>query len=147
MNRHALLIAFTLVFTPSLVAAEQVAAEQPVPADHSSVHLVFVIPNSPSPKFDQNTTRTRIGNIVVPIQSVNPITIEIDGDFVGHALTGYHDVKPVFVLPSGTREFKFSCDGFQSTSMKIKLLGTGSKQYLVVKMKKEVDNATSKDRK
>lgn len=74
------------------------------------------------------------GNVVVPFDSFTPVRIAIDGEFVGHALFGFNKVSPVFVLPSGQRKFSFTCDGFVSVNNEIRVLGTGSTQYLIVKL-------------
>lgn len=112
--------------------------DQTVPTDHSSVHIVFVVPNAPANGFNRNVPQTRIGNLVVPVDSIRPISIQIDKEFVGHAMVGYSDIKPVFVLPIGTHEFQFACDGYKSSSVKLKVVGNGSTQYLIVRMAKQV---------
>lgn len=126
---HRILLLVSMLLAPGVVFANQ-----PVPPDHSTVHIVFIIPNSTPAQFDETTTTVRVGDLIVPIDSVRPISIKIDDEFVGHAMVGYQDVEPVFVLQSGVRKFTFTCDGFKTTSAELKVLGTGSKQYLIVKL-------------
>ena len=126
---HRILLLVSMLLAPGVVLANQ-----PVPPDHSTVHIVFIIPNSAPVQFDGTTTTARVGDVIVPIDSVRPISIKIDDEFVGHAMVGYQNVEPVFVLPSGVRKFTFACDGFKTTSAELKVLGTGSKQFLVVKL-------------
>ena len=133
MQRTSITLAFVLLLTPAAARAEP-----PMPADHSTVHIVFVLPNNTPPQFDLNAPSARVGDIIIPVELVRPISISIDGDFVGHAMVGLHDVKPLFALPRGRHEFKFTCDGYESASIGVKVLGSGSKQYLVVKMKPEL---------
>jgi hypothetical protein len=85
-----------------------------------------------------------VGNIVLPIQSINPISISIDGEFVGHAMTGFAGIKPVYVLPHGKHKFEFSCEGFRTSKSELTVIGTGSKQYLIVKL--EPNNAVSPEK-
>jgi hypothetical protein len=127
MQRYCLLL-FALM-TPTALQAEQ-----PIPVDHSSVHLVFVMRHEAPPKPGDPAATARVGNMLVPTHSIRPVSIKIDDEFVGHAMTGYTSVQPVYVLQSGTYRFEFSCDGFQAVSTNLKVVGTGSKQFLVVKM-------------
>ena len=122
-------LAVALLITPT-----SLFADQPVPPDHSTVHIVFIVPNATAAQIDGNTPMARVGDLIVPTDSIRPISIEIDDEFVGHAMAGFGKVEPVFILQSGVRSFTFSCDGFKTTSAKLKVLGTGSKQYLIVKL-------------
>ncbi|WP_197203998.1 hypothetical protein [Crateriforma conspicua] len=44
------------------------------------------------------------------------------------------DVNPVFVLPEGNHKLQFELDGFDPVSTDIRVLGTKSKQYLLVNL-------------
>jgi hypothetical protein len=135
MNR--LLTAFLAIVAFSPVAC---LADTPVPSGHSTVHILFISSHSqpmtgglsgdPKPM-------ARIGDAIVPTDSIRPIRITIDGDFVGHAMVGMWDIKPVFVLPEGHRKFTFAIDGFDPIPADITVLGTGSKQYLIVRLPSE----------
>tara|TARA_R110002167_G_scaffold29105_2_gene97278 strand:- start:180 stop:674 length:495 start_codon:yes stop_codon:yes gene_type:complete len=138
------LLQHTLTFL-LLLTTTAASAEQPVSEDHASVHIVFVLPNNMPSQFGNNTPTARVGDIIIPIESVRPISVTIDGEFVGHAMVGYQNVKPVFNLPSGTHEFKFVCHGFKATSIKLKTLGAGSTQYLVVKMEPGSSDTTDEE--
>ena len=122
-------LAVALLMTPT-----SLFADQPVPPDYSTVHIVFIVPNATAAQIDGNTPMARVGGLILPTDSIRPISIEIDDEFVGHAMAGFGTVEPVFILQSGVRSFTFSCDGFKTTSAKLKVLGTGSKQYLIVKL-------------
>ncbi len=76
----------------------------------------------------------RVGDMVSPADGIRPIRISIDGDFVGHALVGTMDIKPVFNLPEGKHKLTFEIEGFDPVTVDIKVLGTNSKQYLIVKL-------------
>ena len=127
-------------------------ADTPVPNDHSTVHIMFVVPyEAPDASgmgggmFKGNgqtkpVPRAVVGDTVLPIDSIHPISISIDGEFVGHSMSGTNSVKPVFVLPSGQHKFEFSCDIFKTTKADLKVVGTGSKQYLIVKLVPETKN-------
>lgn len=100
-------------------------ADAPVPNDHSTVQILFVVPFE-TPDMggmggiggDGATTkivpRAVAGDLVLPIDSIHPISISIDGEFVGHSMHGTHGTKPVFVLPSGQHKFEFTCDIFKT---------------------------------
>jgi|GEM_PF-2511030 len=113
-------------------------AEEPFPPGHSTVHIAFIVPQT------QQTTQfgfgadsspmARVGDIILPAASIQPIAITIDGEFVGHALAGQWYFEPVFVLPEGVRKFSFTYGGSEPVTAKLKVLGTGSKQYLIVKL-------------
>jgi hypothetical protein len=130
-------------------------ANGPVPNDHSTVHIVFVVPyNTPVSggmggggaggggmfAVDDDGTQTKatpravVGDMVLPVDEINPISISIDGEFVGHSMTGPDNIKPVFVLPSGLHKFEFSSDKFATKKAELRVIGTGSKQYLIVKL-------------
>ena len=76
----------------------------------------------------------RVGDVMIPADGIHPIRISIDGDFVGHAMVGMWDIKPVFILPEGKHKLTFEIDGFDPVAADIKVLGTNSKQYLIVKL-------------
>jgi hypothetical protein len=104
-------------------------------AGHATVHIVFLVPiETPAQSPQGSVPQAHVGDIVLPIQSIHPISISIDGEFVGHALTGFAGVKPVYVLPHGKHKFEFACEGFKSSKSELTLIGTGSKQYLIVKL-------------
>ena len=127
MHRHATL----LLLVPTLFASVSFAE------DHSTVNVVFVVPSDQATTLNaggERSTVAMVGNVVLPLDSIRPISISIDDEFVGHALVGAYNVKPVFVLPSGTHEFSFTCEGFVSTSAGLEVLGNGSQQYLIVRM-------------
>ncbi len=113
-------------------------AEEPVPPGHSTVHLVFIVPQTQqSLQFGfgaGSSPMAQVGDFILPVASIHPIAISIDGDFVGHALAGQWHFKPVFVLPEGVRKFTFTYGGSEPVSAELKVLGTGSKQYLIVKL-------------
>jgi hypothetical protein len=127
----------------SLFAQEK--SETSIVAGHATVHIVFVTPNeNASPRLQGLSPQAVVGNIVLPIQSINPISISIDGEFVGHAMTGFAGIKPVYVLPHGKHKFEFSCEGFRTSKSELTVIGTGSKQYLIVKL--EPNNAVSPEK-
>ncbi|TWU43540.1 hypothetical protein Q31b_25810 [Novipirellula aureliae] len=107
-------------------------ADTPVPPGHSTVHIVFISSHTPM-RMDGQQTMAQVGNAVVPVDAIRPISISIDGKFVGHAMVGVWDIQPVFVLPEGLHKFGFAIDGIDPVSIDITVLGTGSKQYLVAK--------------
>jgi hypothetical protein len=116
-------------------------ADEAVPAGHSTVHVVFISPHSHSAMGGgmggiggTQPTMVRVGDVVVPNDAVRPIRISIDGEFVGHAMVGSWDIKPVFNLPEGKHKLKFELDGFDPVAADIKVLGTNSKQYLIVEL-------------
>lgn len=127
MQRSLFALAFLL--TPAYLFADQA-----IPPHHSTVHIVFAVPTETAPVMDGTTPLAKVRGLVAPIDSIRPISIEIDGEFVGHALIGFQTVEPVFVLPSGNHKFTFSCDGYKKTAAELKVLGTGSTQYLIVKL-------------
>lgn len=135
MRLFQLLLALTLLMTATATRAEEAGS-----ADHSSVHVVFIIPHAIGPRLDSNAPAARVGDLIVPVELIRPIAVTIDGEFVGHAMVGYQDVKPVFVLPRGAHEFRFTIDGYKASTMKLTALGSGSKQYLVVKMEPNSPN-------
>ncbi len=116
-------------------------ADEPVPKGHSTVHVVLISSHSHSMTGGGNggfagieTAMVRVGDMVSPADGIRPIRISIDGDFVGHALVGTMDIKPVFNLPEGKHTLTFEIEGFDPVTVDIKVLGTNSKQYLVVKL-------------
>ena len=133
MNAMALCcVVFAFLSTP-LFAQENKKTSTVV--GHATVHIVFLLPIEPPSQTPQGSVpQAHVGDIVLPIQSIHPISISIDGEFVGHALTGFNGVKPVYVLPHGKHKFEFACEGFKSTKSELTVIGTGSKQYLIVKL-------------
>jgi hypothetical protein len=131
-------------------------ADESVPTGHSTVHIVFITPHS-HPMMGgggmggmggTQSPMIRVGDIVGPVDSIHPIRISINGDFVGHAIVGVWDIKPVFILPEGKHKLTFEIDGIDPVAADIKVLGTNSKQYLVVKLpetKPGTDKAVSAD--
>ena len=122
----------------SILAPTAGLADDPVPPGHSTVHIVFITPHShqmiSGRMANADTPMTRVGDIVVPNDGILPIRISIDGEFVGHAMVGMRDIKPVFNLPEGKHKLKFEIDGFDPVAADIRVLGTNSKQYLIVKL-------------
>lgn len=126
-----------------LFASSLAHADNPVPNDHSTVHIVFVVPYE-MPEMGgglvgggaqaKAVPRAVVGDMVLPIESIHPISISIDGEFVGHSMAGTNGIKPVFVLPSGQHKFEFTCDIFKKAKADLRVIGTGSKQYLIVKL-------------
>ncbi len=113
--------------------------------DHSTVSVVFVVPSDQSMNLNAGGERAvaLVGNVMLPVDSIRPISISIDDEFVGHALVGAYDVKPVFVLPSGAHEFSFTCEGFRPASTRLEVLGNGSQQFLIVKLIPEAPRSDS----
>lgn len=136
-----MLLKMLTVVIPSLVPTFAYA-DAPVPNNHSTVQIVFVVPfETPSlggmgegGAIAKAVPRAVVGDMVLPIDSIHPISISIDGEFVGHSMHGTHGTKPVFVLPSGQHKFEFTCDIFNTAKVDLKVIGTGSKQYLIVKL-------------
>jgi hypothetical protein len=125
-------VVFAILGTP-LFAQEN--KETSTVAGHATVHIVFLVPiETPAQTPQGSVQQAHVGDIVLPIQSIHPISISIDGEFVGHALTGFAGVKPVYVLPHGKHKFEFACEGFKSTKSELNVIGTGSTQYLIVKL-------------
>lgn len=109
MNAMALCcVVFAFLSTP-LFAQENKKTSTVV--GHATVHIVFLLPIEPPSQTPQGSApQAQVGDIVLPIQSIHPISISIDGEFVGHALTGFNGVKPVYVLPHGKHKFEFACE-------------------------------------
>ena len=139
MPRASLLLCLSLLFVLRPASAEETTA----PPNHSIVNLVFVaaaLPHNHGMGMRMGgpqVAQARIGDIIMPVDQISPISISIDGEFVGHALVGIASITPTFVLKVGTHEFSFSCDGYLPVSMKLKVIGTGSEQYLIVRMQKD----------
>lgn len=146
---------FATVLATVVIAPGFCFAADEVPAKHSTVSIVFINPQSPRTMGGMNTggmgtggmgsagmggsladskPMTRVGSVFVPTDSLRPIRITIDGDFVGHALVGMVDINPVFILPQGLRKFTFTVEGFDPVATELTVLGTGSKQFLLVKL-------------
>ncbi|MCM2369376.1 hypothetical protein [Aporhodopirellula aestuarii] len=116
-------------------------ADDPVPTGHSTLHIVFITPHSHQMMGGgmggmgrSQSPMIRIGDIVGPADDIRPIRISIDGEFVGHAMVGTWDIKPVFVLPEGKHQLTFAIEGLDPVAADIKVLGTNSTQYLIVKL-------------
>ena len=139
----------SLVCILSLLSTTSLSAEFATPTDHSIVNIVFVAPISAANQMlggmGGQAPTARVGDFVVPIDQIAPISISIDNEFVGHAMVGFANITPTFVLESGTHEFSFSCEGYKSVSQKLKVIGTGSKQYLLIQMQKESSHDQAND--
>lgn len=147
MLQKSLAIAMLLI-TPVVALADE-----DVSKDHATVHIVFVIPYEMRDTggtgegtgglggvtSQTSVERAVVGDVVLPTASINPISIWIDGEFVGHAMTGMTSIKPVFVLPHGKHKFEFSSDVFKKTMVDMTVIGTGSKQYLIVKLSRATE--------
>ena len=127
------------VFIAATCVSSSSAADRLTPNDDcSTVKLFFVnipisVPTDPARKKEM----AHLGDIVLPTSEIRPASIYIDGEFVGNALSGYVDVKPSFRLPAGTHDFRIECDGCRTFESKLKVLGSGSEQWLVVTMRPE----------
>lgn len=128
-------------------------ADESAPAGHSTVHVVFMTRHS-QPMMGggmggmggSQLPMFRVGDVMAQAAAVHPIRISIDGDFVGHAMAGVWDIKPVFILPEGKHRLTFEIDGFDPVAADIKVLGTNSKQYLIVKLpSKKPESASPAD--
>ena len=135
-------VVFAILSTP-IVAKEN--NENPAVTGHATVHFVFVVPSeTPAPDLQGSGPQALVGDLILPIQSIRPISISIDGEFVGHALTGFAGIKPVYVLPHGRHKFEFACEGFKSSKSDLTVIGTGSKQYLIVKLEPDTTASPAK---
>ena len=138
-----------LTVVATLFASSLAHADNPVPNDHSTVQIVFVVPYEMPDMGGMGggivgggaqakaVPLAVVGDMVLPIESIHPISISIDGEFVGHSMAGTNGtngIKPVFVLPSGQHKFEFTCDNFKKAKADLRVIGTGSKQYLIVKL-------------
>jgi hypothetical protein len=118
-------------------------ADDLVQSRHSTVHIIFIASHSQQSQFlgtgmgAAQSPMMHVGNTIGPADGIRLIRITIDGDFVGHAMVGMFDVKPVFVLPEGKHKLTFAIDGFDPVTADLKVLGTNSTQYLVVKLPSE----------
>ena len=128
MNRYLHAMFATLAF-----ASPTCLGDAPVPNGHSTVHVVFITSHTSS-MMGGNKPMARVGDAIVPVGDIHPIRITIDGSFVGHAMVGPWDLKPIFVLSEGKHKFTFAIEGFDPVSADITVLGTGSKQYLIAKL-------------
>jgi hypothetical protein len=136
-------VVFAILSTP-LVAQEN--KETPTVAGHATVHIVFLVPLENSTQTLQGSVpQAHVGDIVLPMQSIRPISISIDGEFVGHALTELWRIKPVYVLPHGKHKFEFACEGFKSSKSELTVIGTGSTQYLIVKLEPNAAASPAKE--
>ena len=156
MTRFARAFAAVLAIAP--IAG---VADEPAPAGTSVVHVVFITPPDwPMPGgmgmegMGKNTefpfgavpqkqaVMAGAGHIVDPTESLRPIRVSIDGDFVSHALVGILNIDPEFNLPAGKHKFTFEFDGGDPVAAEIKVLAN-SRQYLVIKLpskKSETEN-------
>jgi hypothetical protein len=156
MTRFACAFAAVLAIAP--IAG---LADEPAPAGTSVVHVVFITPpdwpmgthahDSPMPGAmgmegmgrdtggpfgappQKQAVMAGAGHIVDPTESLRPIRVSIDGDFVSHALVGILNIDPVFNLPAGKHKFTFEFDGGDPVAAEIKVLAN-SRQYLVIKL-------------
>lgn len=141
MNRLLTALLAIVSFAPVVCLADA-----PVPAGHSTVHIVFITAHAQKTmggSSGEQKPMARGGDAIVPADDIRPIRITIDGDFVGHAMVGIWDIKPVFVLPEGHRKFRFAIDGVDPIPAELTVLGTGSKQYLIVKLPSEKSQASN----
>lgn len=132
------------IFAILAVTATSVIGAEPLPPEGCSrVKLFFVVPQDEPPADRQ--TMVNVGGMVLPIDSIRPISIFVDGKFTGHAMTSpYSSVQPVLHLQAGDREFEFKCDGFAPTKAKLTVLPNQCTQNLIVKMTKEAEKNTGK---
>ena len=158
MTRFACAFAAVLVIAPMAGLADERA-----PAGTSVVHVVFITPrdwpmgteardwpmgaeanDSPMPMGMElmdpsgampqtQAVMAGAGHIVDPTESLRPIRVSIDGDFVGHALVGILNIDPEFNLPAGKHKFTFEFDGGDPVAAEIRVLAN-SRQYLVIKL-------------
>ena len=136
----------TLFVALAVIGTTLTYADSPVPPGHSTVSVVFISSHSPQAmgsQFNGTTSMAHVGNVITPTETIRPIRITIDGDFVGHAMTGVYDVKPVFILPEGKRKFTFSIEGSEPVTSEIAVLGTGSKQFLIITLPADKKSAKS----
>ncbi|EMI47413.1 hypothetical protein [Rhodopirellula sp. SWK7] len=122
------LIALLLLITPAYAQTAH------VPENHSTVHIVFAASTMKPRVADGTTANAIIKNMILPLESIRPVAIHIDDQFVGNALFGHEKVSPIFVLPKGPHKFTFACDGYKTAKTELHVLGTGSTQYLIVKL-------------
>lgn len=116
--------------------AVMASGESPQESDHSTVKLFFVNVTPPeSDALDGKKEIAHAGGLVLPASAVRPASIHIDDEFVGHAMFGHVDVEPTFRLPSGVHKFRVECEGYETFSSAMKVLGAGSEQWLVVRMR------------
>ena len=158
MTRFACAFAAVLAIAPMAGLADERA-----PVGASVVHVVFITPrdwpmgteardwpmgaeanDSPMPMGmelmdpsgampQKQAVMAGAGHIVDPTESLRPIRVSIDGDFVGHALVGILNIDPEFNLPAGKHKFTFEFDGGDPIAAEIKVLAN-SRQYLVIKL-------------
>jgi len=158
MTRFACAFAAVLAIAPMAGLADERA-----PAGTSVVHVVFITPRDwpmgteardwpmgaeahdslmpmgmeamdPSGAMPQKqAVMACVGHIVDPTESLRPIRVSIDGDFVGHALVGILNIDPEFNLPAGKHKFTFEFDGGDPVAAEIRVLAN-SRQYLVIKL-------------
>jgi len=136
--RHFIAIFFIgVVFAiPSILLFAEDSHENETVEGHATVHLIFVFPYENPPPALQ-APETMLSGMLTSSQSIRPISIAIDGEFVGHALVaGFMEVKPYYVLPHGKHTFEFQCEGFKASKTELTVIGTGSKQYLIVKLER-----------
>ena len=118
--------------------AQAAFADSPIPADHSTVHLIFITPYEQSTAFggfaDETTEKVLIGDMVRANEPIRPVSITIDGEFSGHALPGFQLFSPTYVMPSGKHSFVFSCSGIKEVKADLQVVGSGSEQYLIVNL-------------
>ena len=126
----------TIIMAVTTASTLTAADTTPPDNDRSTVKLFFVNIPIPSPTEPiGNKEMAHVGDLVLPTSDVRPASIYIDGDFVGNALSGYVDVKPSFRLPPGMHDFRVECAGCKTFQSKLKVLGYGSEQWLVITLR------------
>jgi hypothetical protein len=136
----------TMIATLAVTATSVMAAEPLPPEGCSRVKLVFVMP--PEEPRNDKQAMVNVGGMVLPIDSVRPVSIFVDGKFTGHSMASpYSSVQPSLHLRAGDHEFEFKCDGFTSTKVKLTVLPNQCTQNLIVKMTKQADEKTAKSKK
>lgn len=131
MHSPTLFVSLILLF-----AAGNTFAETTAPPNHSTVKILFVrpVPSVPIAHIGGGEEQLVVGGMAIPKDQFHPVSVSIDDEFVGNAIFGFGSTTPTFVLESGTYEFSFRCDGFKPLTKKLKVIGSGSTQYLLVRM-------------
>ncbi|MEO9593341.1 hypothetical protein [Rhodopirellula bahusiensis] len=129
------------------VTATSATGTEPLPPEGCSrVKLTFALPPNATPTTNQ--PMTNVGGMVLPVDSVRPISIFVDGKFTGHAMgSPYFPTRPDIHLRAGDHEFEFKCDGFAPVKIKLTVLGNQCTQHLIVKMVEEAEKKTAESRK
>ncbi|EMI24848.1 hypothetical protein [Rhodopirellula europaea] len=131
------------MFAILAVAVSSATGAEPLPPEGCSrIKLTFVLP----PELPQkpNQTMTNVGGLVLPMESIRPVSIFIDGQFTGHTLASpYAPMRPDIHLTAGEHEFDFKCDGFAPVKIKLTVLANQCTQYLIVKMTEASNEKTA----